>query len=170
MRKSDGRLILRDTAMVEEGEERYFRDIKRHSTFNANNVWINLEVLRERMTARDGVLGLPIIVNHKPVDPADADSPEIIQIESAMGTAIEVFQGSEALLVPRTRFRPVKTTNDLLVVRSDFFSLDDSYHVVAARPAPSPTSTSTPPSGSCPASTTVSPTACRRWPSARASA
>ncbi|MEO5744312.1 MAG: gephyrin-like molybdotransferase Glp [Terracoccus sp.] len=138
VRKSDGQLILRDTAMVEEGEERYFRDTTRHSTFNANNVWINLEVLRERMSAHDGVLGLPIIVNRKPVDPADPASPEIIQIESAMGTAIEVFEGSEALLVPRTRFRPVKTTNDLLVVRSDFFSLDESYHVVAARPGPEP--------------------------------
>ena len=53
-------------------------------------------------------------------------------MESAMGTAIEVFEGSEAILVPRTRFRPVKTTNDLLVIRSDFFSLDESYHVVAA--------------------------------------
>lgn len=138
VRRSDGRLILRDTAMVEEGEERYFRDIERHSTFNANNVWVNLEVLRERMTAREGVLGLPIIVNHKPVDPADPDTPEIIQIESAMGAAIEVFEGSEAILVPRTRFRPVKTTNDLLLVRSDFFSLDESYHVVAARPGPEP--------------------------------
>ena len=77
------------------------------------------------------MLGLPIIVNHKNVDPADPSSPEVIQMESAMGTAIEVFEGSEAILVPRTRFRPVKTTNDLLVLRSDFFSLDDSYHVVA---------------------------------------
>ena len=138
VRKSDGRLILRDTAMVEDGEERYFRDIRRHSTFNANNVWINLEVLRERMTAREGVLGLPIIVNYKNVDPADPSSPEVIQMESAMGTAIEVFEGSEAILVPRTRFRPVKTTNDLLVLRSDFFSLDESYHVVAARDRPEP--------------------------------
>ena len=138
MRKADGRLILRDTAMVEDGEERFFRDIRRHSTFNANNVWINLEVLRERMTAREGVLGLPIIVNHKNVDPADSSSPEVIQMESAMGTAIEVFEGSEAILVPRTRFRPVKTTNDLLVLRSDFFSLDDSYHVVASDDRPEP--------------------------------
>jgi len=138
VRKSDGRIVLRDTAMVAEGEERYFRDIKRHSTFNANNVWINLEVLRERMTAKQGVLGLPIIVNHKNVDPADPGSPEVIQMESAMGTAIEVFEGSEAILVPRTRFRPVKTTNDLLVIRSDFFALDEGYHVVATVDAPEP--------------------------------
>ncbi len=138
VRKADGRLILRDTAMVEDGEERFFRDINRHSTFNANNVWINLEVLRERMTARDGVLGLPIIVNRKNVDPANPSSPEVVQMESAMGTAIEVFEGSEVILVPRTRFRPVKTTNDLLVVRSDFFSLDESYHVVASTSGPEP--------------------------------
>jgi UTP--glucose-1-phosphate uridylyltransferase len=138
VRKSDGRIVLRDTAQVAEGEENHFRDIKRHSTFNANNVWIDLQVLRERMTAKEGVLGLPIIVNRKNVDPSDTSSPEVIQMESAMGTAIEVFEGSEAILVPRTRFRPVKTTNDLLVIRSDFFSLDDDYHVVAAVDGPEP--------------------------------
>lgn len=138
VRKSDGRIVLRDTAMVAEGEERFFRDIKRHNTFNANNVWVDLEVLRERMTQKEGVLGLPIIVNRKNVDPSDPASPEVIQMESAMGTAIEVFEGSEAILVPRTRFRPVKTTNDLLVIRSDFFSLDEGYHVVAAVDGPEP--------------------------------
>ncbi|HEX5967860.1 MAG TPA: gephyrin-like molybdotransferase Glp [Intrasporangium sp.] len=138
VRRSDGRLILRDTAMVAEGEERYFGDIKRHSTFHANNLWVDLSVLRERMAERDGVLGLPIIVNRKTVDPSDPSSPEVIQLESAMGAAIEVFEASEALLVPRTRFRPVKTTNDLLVVRSDYFVLDDSSHLVAVGEGPEP--------------------------------
>ena len=138
VRKSDQRLILRDTAMVAEGEERHFRDITRHSTFNANNVWVDLRVLREQMQAREGVLGLPIIVNRKNVDPADPSSTEVLQLESAMGTAIEVFEGSEAMLVPRTRFRPVKTTNDLLVVRSDYFALDDSFHVIAVGEGPEP--------------------------------
>ncbi|GAA6526399.1 gephyrin-like molybdotransferase Glp [Intrasporangium sp. DVR] len=137
-RTSDGRLILRDTAMVAEGEERFFGDIKRHSTFNANNIWVDLVVLRERMAEREGFLGLPIIVNRKTVDPADPASPEVVQLESAMGAAIEVFEGSEALLVPRTRFRPVKTTNDLLVVRSDYFVLDESYHLVAVGEGPEP--------------------------------
>jgi UTP--glucose-1-phosphate uridylyltransferase len=138
VRRSDGRLILRDLAMVPEGEERYFLDITRHTTFNANNLWVNLDVLHERMRDHDGVLGLPIIINRKPIDPARPGTPQIIQMESAMGTAIEVFDGSEALLVPRTRFRPVKTTNDLLVMRSDFFSLDDRYLVRAVRPGHEP--------------------------------
>lgn len=138
VRKSDGRLVLRDTAMVYPGEEEYFRDIERHSTFHANNIWVNLEALDRRMTQHKGILGLPIIVNRKTVDPADPTSTKVIQLESAMGTAIEIFEGSEALLVPRTRFRPVKTTNDLLLMRSDFFSLGDECRVVAARPGREP--------------------------------
>ncbi len=138
VRKADGRLVLRDLAMVYPGEEEYFRDIERHSTFHANNIWVNLESLERRMVRRGGVLGLPIIVNRKSVDPTDPTSTKVIQLESAMGGAIEVFERSEALLVPRTRFRPVKTSNDLLVMRSDFFSLDDDYRVVAVRPGPEP--------------------------------
>ena len=38
-----------------------------------------------------------------------------------MGAAISLFDGSAAVLVPRSRFFPVKTTNDLLAVRSDCF-------------------------------------------------
>ena len=138
VRKADGRLVLRDLAMVYPGEEEYFRDIERHSTFHANNIWINLEALDRRMAQRKGVLGLPIIINRKTVDPTDTSSTRVVQLESAMGGAIEIFERSEALLVPRTRFRPVKTTNDLLVMRSDFFGLDDDYRVVAARPGPEP--------------------------------
>ena len=41
----------------------------------------------------DGVLGLPLIRNDKTVDPADPSSPEVVQIETAMGAAVEVFDG-----------------------------------------------------------------------------
>ena len=134
VRKCDGRIVLRDTAMVAEGEERYFRDIKRHNTFNANNVWVDLEVLRERMAEPSRASSAcRSSSTARTSTPPTRSSPEVIQMESAMGTAIEVFEGSEAILVPRTRFRPVKTTNDLLVIRSDFFSLDEGYHVVADR-------------------------------------
>src|SRR5215212_5018869 len=50
-----------------------------------------------------------------------------------MGAAIDVFDGAAALRVPRSRFAPVKTTNDLLVVRSDVYELDDDARVVARR-------------------------------------
>jgi UTP--glucose-1-phosphate uridylyltransferase len=75
---------------------------------------------------------LPLIVNRKTVDPAEPTSPEVIQLETAMGAAIEVFDGATALRVPRRRFAPVKTTNDLIVVRSDAYVLTEEWHVAPA--------------------------------------
>ncbi len=138
VRRRDGRLILRDSAMTAPGEEGYFADNERHRLFHANNLWVDLEVLGARLAVRDGVLGLPIIVNRKTVDPTRKDSTKVIQVESAMGTAIEVFEGSRALHVPRSRFRPVKTTNELLLLRSDRFALDEASRVVTRTDTPDP--------------------------------
>lgn len=137
-RISDGRLVLRDSAMVAPGEEHFFADETRHTLFHANNLWVDLDVLADRLAERDGVLGLPIIVNTKTVDPTRKDSTPVIQIESAMGTAVELFDGSRALHVPRTRFRPVKTTAELLLLRSDRFTLDESSQIVATTESPDP--------------------------------
>jgi UTP--glucose-1-phosphate uridylyltransferase len=57
----------------------------------------------------------------------------VIQIETAMGAAIGVFEGSRALQVPRLRFAPVKSNNDLLVVRSDAYELMSDYTMVVSR-------------------------------------
>ncbi len=126
VRKSDGRLILRDSAQVADEDTKHFQDITRHRTFNTNNLWIDLDRLAELMDGHDGILGLPIIVNRKTVDPADPSSPKVIQLETGMGTAIETFEGSQAVLVDRSRFKPVKTTNDLLVLRSDVYELTEA--------------------------------------------
>ncbi|MFL6166116.1 MAG: UTP--glucose-1-phosphate uridylyltransferase [Ornithinibacter sp.] len=125
VRKSDGRLVLRDSAMVAEGEDHFFQDTERHPWFHTNNLWVDLDVLAARLAESDGILGLPIIVNRKTVDPTRPDSTPVIQIESAMGAAVEVFDGSRALAVDRSRFRPVKTTNELLLIRSDLYRLDE---------------------------------------------
>ncbi len=92
---------------------------------------------RTELDERDGILGLAMIRNVKTVDPADSDSPEVIQIETAMGAAIEVFEGARTIEVGRDRFVPVKTTNDLLVLRSDCYELDDDavLHQVPAERA-----------------------------------
>ncbi len=133
VRRSDRRLVLRDSAMTPAQDDVHFQDVHRHTTFHANNVWVDLDVLDRLLAERNGVLGLPVIVNHKTVDPAKKDSTPVIQIESAMGTAIEIIEGARAVHVPRTRFRPVKTTNELLLIRSDLFALDDEFEVVATR-------------------------------------
>jgi UTP--glucose-1-phosphate uridylyltransferase len=49
-----------------------------------------------------------------------------------MGAAIGVFDGAGALRVSRRRFAPVKTTNDLLALRSDAYVLTDDARVELA--------------------------------------
>ena len=135
VRKSDGQLVLRDSAMVEQEDEDAFQDIARHRTFHANNLWVDLRVLdrllRESQARGEAGIGLPILVNRKTVDPSDASSTQVIQIETAMGGAVGRIEGARAIHVPRTRFRPVKTTNELLLVRSDIFELDDQSAIVS---------------------------------------
>ncbi|MEN3281280.1 MAG: UTP--glucose-phosphate uridylyltransferase [Solirubrobacteraceae bacterium] len=131
-RREDGRLVLRETAQTPEEDLEALQDVGRHPYVNTNNLWVDLEALRDTLRERDGVLGLPIIVNRKTVDPTDSSSPEVVQLETAMGAAIGVFDGARALHVPRRRFAPVKTTNDLLALRSDAYVLRDDKRVELA--------------------------------------
>jgi UTP--glucose-1-phosphate uridylyltransferase len=134
-RRSDGQLVLRETAQTPDEDADSFRDFRRWRYYNTNNLWIDLDVLHETLESSDGVLELPLIVNRKTVDPRDEDSTPVIQLESAMGAAIESFRGASLLLVPRTRFAPVKTTDDLLVLRSDVYAVSDDLEVVPQVPA-----------------------------------
>ncbi|MEO7588835.1 MAG: UTP--glucose-1-phosphate uridylyltransferase [Arachnia sp.] len=131
VRKADGQLILRDTAQTAPEEMDYFTDEHRHPFFHTNNLWFDLVKLRDTLLERESVLGLPMIRNEKTVDPADSSSTPVIQIESAMGAAIEVFEGATAICVERERFQPVKTTNELLLLRSDVYDLGENGRLVA---------------------------------------
>jgi UTP--glucose-1-phosphate uridylyltransferase len=128
-RRDAGGLVLRETAQVPDEDREAFEDVERHRFFNCNNIWVNLRALRQALEERGGVLGLPMIVNRKTVDPNDPSSPEVVQLETAMGAAIGVFDGAAAVHVPRARFAPVKTTSNLLVVRSDAYELADDWTV-----------------------------------------
>ena len=124
-RRSDGRIVLRETAQTLPEDKEALADLDRHRFASTNNLWFDLEVMRDELDRRDGVLGLALIKNVKNVDPGDPSTPEVIQIESAMGAAIEVFDGARTIEVGRDRFVPVKTTNDLAVLRSDCYRLDE---------------------------------------------
>ncbi|MGL4832497.1 MAG: UTP--glucose-1-phosphate uridylyltransferase [Propionibacteriaceae bacterium] len=133
VRKADDHLILRDLAMTDPQDLEYFEDIELHAYFNTNNLWFDLHALKELLERNDGFLPLPLIRNLKTVDPTQPESTPVIQIESGMGTAIELFDGGLALEVPRDRFLPVKTTNELLLVRSDIFDLGPDWRLRARR-------------------------------------
>ena len=126
-RKSDGRLILRETAQTLDEDKVALQDLNRHKYCSTNNIWFDLKALKKVLSERDGILGLPLIRNEKTVDPADPKTPKVVQIETAMGAAIEVFEGSQLIEVGRDRFVPVKTTNDLLVLRSDVYDIGEDF-------------------------------------------
>lgn len=127
-----GGLVLREVAQTPDEDMDAFQDTSRHRFFNTNTLWIDLRALRDVLDERDGVLGLPMIVNRKTIDPGDSCSTPVIQLETAMGAAIDVFEGARAIRVPRARFAPVKTTDDLLALRSDAYVLHDDGTVALA--------------------------------------
>lgn len=79
--------------------------------------------MQAKLEASNGVLELPLIKNKKTVNPRDSSSPPVFQLETAMGSAIECFDDAGAVIVPRERFAPVKTTNDLFGLRSDAYKV-----------------------------------------------
>ena len=117
-----GRVVLRESAQVPGGDTS-FTDVERWRWYNTNNIWIDLRALRDLQAADPAAPTLPLIVNRETVDPRDPASIPVIQLESAMGAAIGSIPGARAVHVPRSRFVPVKTTDDLLVVRSDAYEL-----------------------------------------------
>lgn len=124
--RANGRLVLRESAQCPPEEVEEFQDVERYAYFNTNTLWLDLEALRR--TLAEG-LELPLIVNQKTVDPRDATSPAVYQLETAMGAAISCFEGARAVVVPRSRFAPVKTTADLLTLWSDAYLLDEEGRI-----------------------------------------
>ncbi|MCD4751162.1 MAG: UTP--glucose-1-phosphate uridylyltransferase [Thermoanaerobaculales bacterium] len=128
-RLKNGRLALRESAQCPGEEQHEFRNIDMYRYFNTNNIWLHLPSLKSLLHENQGVLPLSTIVNHKTLDPRDPGSALVIQLETAMGSAISLFPKAAAIRVPRQRFSPVKTTNDLLGVRSDAYELTDDFRV-----------------------------------------
>jgi UTP--glucose-1-phosphate uridylyltransferase len=126
-RKEDGRIVLRESAQTLDADREALADLSRHKYCSTNNLWFDLQAMVETLDQRGGILGLPLIRNVKTLDPGDPSTPEVIQIETAMGAAIEVFEGARTIEVERDRFVPVKTTNDLLVLRSDIYDIGEDF-------------------------------------------
>ncbi|MFA5505481.1 MAG: UTP--glucose-1-phosphate uridylyltransferase [Vulcanimicrobiota bacterium] len=120
---NDGGLLLREVAQCPDHELTHFQDISKHRYFNTNNLWLDLQAVDESWTE------LPLIVNRKPLRPHQPESEEVLQLEQAMGAAISVVGNSSAIEVGRDRFAPVKTSNELFLLRSDLFELGEDFHL-----------------------------------------
>jgi len=127
VRKSDNQLILRESAMCSDEDEDAFQDVNKHRFFNTNNLWIRLDKLKEIIDKCGGFIPLPMIINNKTVDPKNDSSQKVVQLETAMGAAIECFAGASAVVVNRSRFAPVKKCNDLMLLRSDAYVINSDF-------------------------------------------
>ncbi len=116
---NDGRLHLLEVAQVPAEHMESFCSTEKFKVFNTNNIWIHLEHLKRRLD--EGPMDLKLIVNEKPVN-----GRSIIQLETAMGAALEHFEHAVGLVVNRDRFLPVKKTTDLLMIQSDLFVQEGS--------------------------------------------
>ena len=117
-------MLLREAAQCPQEEIKAFQDITRYRFFNTNSIWIHLESLKT-LFEEEHTLHLPMILNPKTLDPRDEGRPQVLQIETAMGAAISLFDNTTAVRVPRSRFFPVKSCNDLLALRSDCYILGE---------------------------------------------
>ena len=129
-RLKNGRLTLREIAQCPENETEEFQDINVYRYFNTNTIWVNLLALKASLETHHNVIHLPMIRNPKTVDPKDDSTPHVYQLETAMGSAISIFDGATAIRVPRTRFTPVKKCQDLLALWSDCYVLIEDYYVI----------------------------------------
>jgi len=128
-KKEGGGLLLRESAQCPDEDEKAFQDTQRYGFFNTNNLWVDLPALKAQFDKHGGSLPLPVMKNSKTVDPRDKASTKVLQLETAMGAAIECFEGSAALVIPRSRFAPVKTTNDLFALRSNAYVLTKDFRI-----------------------------------------
>ncbi|MDP8218781.1 MAG: UTP--glucose-1-phosphate uridylyltransferase [Candidatus Theseobacter exili] len=124
-----GSLVLREKAQCPESEINEFQNINLYKYFNTNNIWINLDILNKKLTENNNILNLEVIFNRKNVVPGNTETPEVYQLETALGSAISLFEGASALRVPRNRFFPVKTTDDLLALWSDLYYFDENLNL-----------------------------------------
>ncbi|OAA48681.1 UTP-glucose-1-phosphate uridylyltransferase [Metarhizium rileyi] len=119
----EGSVRLLEIAQVPKEHVNEFKSIKKFKYFNTNNIWLNLKAIK-RVVENDE-LEMEIIPNGKtiPGDKKGESDISILQLETAVGAAIRHFSNAHGVNVPRRRFLPVKTCSDLMLVKSDLYTL-----------------------------------------------
>lgn len=118
----DGSVRLLEIAQVPKERVEEFKSIKKFKYFNTNNLWINLKAIKR--VVEDNELSMEIIPNNKSISLKPGSDIEVLQLETAVGAAIRHFNNAHGVNVPRRRFLPVKTSSDLLLVKSDLYSMN----------------------------------------------
>lgn len=128
----EGQCRLLEIAQVPSAYQEDFKSIKKFKIFNTNNIWMKLKAIKRVVTENDAGMDLEVIVNEK-----SHMGSKIYQLETAVGAGIRHFRGSCGINVPRSRFLPVKTCSDLLLLKSNLYSLEHgNLKINPLRPIP----------------------------------
>ncbi|XP_057699836.1 UTP--glucose-1-phosphate uridylyltransferase-like isoform X1 [Corythoichthys intestinalis] len=114
----EDRLRLLEIAQVPKDHVDEFKSVSKFKIFNTNNLWISLSAIKRLID--NNALDMEVIANPKTLE----GGLNVIQLETAVGAAIKCFRNAMGINVPRSRFLPVKTSSDLLLVMSNLYSLD----------------------------------------------
>ncbi|KAL8276239.1 hypothetical protein RQP46_011356 [Phenoliferia psychrophenolica] len=120
----DSRVRLLEIAQVPSEHVEDFKSVRTFKIFNTNNLWINLRAIK-RVMENDG-MQLEIIAKSK----ESKSGEEVLQLETAAGAAIKHFQNAHGINVPRSRFLPVKSCSDLLLITSNLYILEHGQLVM----------------------------------------
>jgi len=121
----DGSVRLLEVAQVPSEHVDEFKSVRKFKILNTNNLWIDLKALKRIMDNKE--MQLDIIVNPKVTE----DGQSVIQLETAAGAAIKYFRNARGIHVPRSRFLPVKSCSDLLLIKSDIYSVEHGRLVIS---------------------------------------
>ncbi|GLG93244.1 hypothetical protein R5R35_006552 [Gryllus longicercus] len=121
----EGKLRLLEIAQVPKEHVDDFKSVKTFKFFNTNNLWMKLDAIKRVLD--NNTLNMEVIVNNKSLE----NGLNIIQLETAVGAAMKCFDGGLGINVPRSRFLPVKKTQDLLLVMSNLYSLQHGSLVMS---------------------------------------
>ncbi|KAJ8962550.1 hypothetical protein NQ318_000942 [Aromia moschata] len=121
----EGKLRLLEIAQVPKERIDEFKSVKTFKYFNTNNLWAKLSAI-DRILKEDD-LRMEIIINNKSLE----NGLNVIQLETAVGAAMKSFDFALGINVPRSRFLPVKTTSDLLLVMSNLYNLKNGSLIMS---------------------------------------
>ena len=110
--KYQHKLCLLEKSQVHPHTLKNFENIKKFPLFNTNNIWIHLKSIKTTLAKHPQI---PLIINQK----RDETGNPFIQLETALGSYLNIFENSGCIVVPRSRFFPVKKNADLLLLQSD---------------------------------------------------
>lgn len=109
---NNGVLSLLEIAQVPEEHKKDFTSVRKFQIFNTNSAWINLKAVKKVVKS----LQLDLIQNMKSVG-----GRKVIQLETALGSAVKWFENNCGVVVPRNRFLPVKACCDLFLLESNLY-------------------------------------------------